>query len=228
MNNLKIISGLLLSMIALFSTFVSAQYSNELNQAYNYAYINGITTMDSIQKADMDWKLNRIAMAKMITNYAVNVLWLEIPNNNGCTFADVSSSLNSDYDNWVTNACKLGLMWQNMPNNKFRPYDTVTRAEFGTTLSRAIHKALGNNLSDWNPYYSTHLSYLNSESIMNYIDHPEMTEQRWYVMLMMMRASKLASVDFDAGECFSDCFNTPDSWDFDANEIFECLQTCIK
>ena len=228
MNKFKIISVFLLWIISLGSIFVYAEYSDELVQAYNYAYKNRITTMDNIEKANMDGKLTRVAMAKMITNYAVNILWLQVPSSNGCTFTDVSSSLNSDYDNWVTNACKLWLMWQNMPNNKFRPYDTVTRAEFGTTLSRAIHKALGNTLADWNPYYSTHLSYLNNEKIMNYIDDPEMTEQRWYVMLMMMRANKLVPADFDAGECFSDCFNTPDNRDFDANEIYECLQTCIK
>ena len=222
-------------VLAIFSTmtvcinmFAYAEYSDELVQAYNYAYWSRITTMDTIEKADMEGKLTRIAMSKMITNYATNILWLNVPNTDGCNFSDVSSTLNSDYDNWVTNACKLWLMWQNMPNNKFRPYDTVTRAEFGTTLSRAIHKALGNTLADGNPYYSTHLSYLNSEKIMNYIDTPEMTEQRWYVMLMMMRASKLVPADFDAGECFSDCFNEPDNWEFDAYEIHECLQTCIK
>lgn len=228
MNKFKIISGFLLFTIIFGCIFVCAEYSDELVQAYNYAYTNRITTMDSIEKADMDWELTRIAMSKMITNYAVNILWLQIPNNNDCTFTDVSNSLNSDYDNWVTNACKLGLMWQNMPNNKFRPYDTVTRAEFGTTLSRAIHKALGSTLADGNPYYSTHLNYLNTEKIMNFIDNPEMTEQRWYVMLMMMRASKLVPADFDAGECFSDCFNEPDDWEFDANAIYQCLQTCIK
>lgn len=209
-----------------FSGVIYAQYSDELIQAYKYAFSNKITTMDTIEKADMEGVLTRVAMAKMITNYAVNILWLQVPNSNGCTFSDVSSSLNSNYDNWVTNACKLGLMWQNMPNNKFRPYDTVTRAEFGTTLSRAIHKALGNTLADGNPYYSTHLSYLNNEKIMNYIDNPEMTEQRWYVMLMMMRAKDLVKIDIDGWACISDCF--ADTGDFDANEIYECLLTCIE
>ena len=218
----------LLSIIVFSSVFAYAEYSDELVQAYNYAYKSRITTMDTIEKANMEWKLTRIAMSKMITNYATNILWLKVPSTDGCNFSDVSSTLNSDYDNWVTNACKLGLMWQNMPNNKFRPYDTVTRAEFGTTLSRAIHKALGNTLADGNPYYSTHLNYLNTEKIMNYIDNPDMTEQRWYVMLMMMRASKLIPADFDAGECFSDCFKEPDNWEFDANAIYQCLQTCIK
>ena len=205
-----------------------AEYSEELIQAYNFAYSNGITTMNSIESENMGWNLTRIAMAKMISNYALNILWLQINNNDDCSFSDVSSSLNQDYWYWVTNACKLWLMWQNMPNWKFRPMDIVTRAEFWTTLSRAIHKALKSPLNDWNPYYTPHLNYLNTTKIMNYIDNPEMIEQRWYVMLMMMRAKSLVPLDFDAWECFSDCFDEPENWEFDAMKIYECLTSCIK
>jgi hypothetical protein len=53
-----------------------------------------------------------------------------------CNFPDVSSKLDSDYDMGVTNACQLGLMGVGI--NNFNPYDLVTRAEFGTVLSRAL------------------------------------------------------------------------------------------
>jgi hypothetical protein len=51
-----------------------ANYSDELNEAYAYAYKNGITTMSSIDAADMYGSLTRVAMAKMIANYATTVL----------------------------------------------------------------------------------------------------------------------------------------------------------
>jgi hypothetical protein len=72
----------------------------------------------------------------------------------------------------------------------FRPNDLVTRAEFGTTLSRALN-AGKDELKDMNaadPYYKEHLNFLKSEGIMTKIDNPNMTEVRGYVMLMMMRA----------------------------------------
>ena len=46
----------------------------------------------------------------------------------------------------------------NMPDNKFRPNDEVTRAEFGTALSRMLYST-----PDGKPYYSTHLAKLKSE-----------------------------------------------------------------
>lgn len=210
------------------SNFVSAEYSPELQEAYRYAYNNGITTMNSIEKAEMEWNLTRIAMAKMISNYVINVLWIEISNNDSCSFSDVSNILNSNYDNWVTNACRLGLMGQNMPNNKFRPMDYVTRAEFGTTLSRALHKALWSSIKDWSPnYYSTHLNYLNTEKIMNNISNPNMLELRWYVMLMMMRASDLVPSVPNAGECVTECFDTNWNVNLTAENIYNCLLKCV-
>jgi hypothetical protein len=87
------------------------------------------------------------------------------------------------YDYGVTNACKLWIMWINMPDNKFRPNDTITRWEFATALSRLLY-----NTVDWNPYYETHLRKLKSEWILSNTD-PNMRETRWYVMLMLMRST---------------------------------------
>lgn len=46
-------------------------YSLEEKQAYNYAYQNWITTMPTIERANMWWNLKRIEMAKMLSNYAI-------------------------------------------------------------------------------------------------------------------------------------------------------------
>ena len=159
-------------------------FSEELNDAYKFAYENNITTMDSIEKADMYWKMDRISMAKMLSQFAINILWkepadIEVPN-----FTDISEDLDAQYLSWVTLAYQLWIMWINMPNNEFRPFDLVPRAEFWTALSRMLYK-----LADWNDiYYSTHLNKLKSEWILKDIN-PSLLELRWWWMLMLMRSS---------------------------------------
>lgn len=161
---------------------LSNWYTREFNNAYKFAYMNGITTMKDISKAGMYWKLTRIAMAKMLSNYAVNVLWKKTVSSNIPVFSDVSNKLNGDYDWAVTLAYQLWIMWINMKDNKFRPYDTVTRAEFWTALSRLLYWT-----PDWSPYYVTHLDKLKREWIISNTKS-NLQEKRWYVMLMLMRS----------------------------------------
>ena len=164
-------------------------YTQEFQEAYEFAKWNGITTMPTIQKANMEWKLTRIAMAKMLSQYAMNVLWQKPANIVTPKFNDVTDKQNSDYDDWVTLAYQLWIMWQNMPNNKFRPNDEVTRAEFATALSRMLY-----HTSDWeykstDKYYTNHMKKLVQEWIITK-DDPKMKELRCYVMIMLMRSAK--------------------------------------
>ena len=164
-------------------------YTQEFQEAYEFAHENGITTKNTIQSADMNGKLTRIAMAKMLSQYAINVLWKTPDATLNNKFNDVTDKLDSDYDDWVTLAYQLWIMWQNMPNNKFRPDDEVTRAEFATALSRMLY-----NTSDWqykstDKYYTNHMSKLVKEWIITK-DDPKMKELRWYVMIMLMRSAK--------------------------------------
>ena len=164
------------------SEVLSNWYSREFNNAYTFAYKNWITTMDSIDKANMNWPLTRIAMAKMLSNYAMNVLGKKPANIIVPNFPDVSSQLNEDYGWAVTLAYQLWIMWIGI--DKFRPNDLVTRAEFGTALSRMLY-----GLEDWTgAYYSTHLAKLKEEWIINN-DNPDLKELRGYVMLMLMRSA---------------------------------------
>lgn len=165
-----------------------ASYSDELEGAYDYAYENGITTMSSIDNANMYGSLTRIALAKMIANYAMDVLNLEPDTDMDCSFPDVSASLDAQYDDWVTNACQLGLMGVGITN--FNPYGIVTRAEFGTVLSRALR---GDMYDGATPYYADHLEALEDADIMTNISNPSATEVRGYVMLMMQRAEEDAT-----------------------------------
>ncbi len=128
-------------------------------------------------------------MAKMLSQYAITVRWMKPDETKNNKFKDVPDKLNSDYDNWVTLAYQLWIMWQNMPNNRFRPNDEVTRAEFVTALSRMLY-----NTSDWeykftSKYYTHHMDKLQIEWIVTNTD-PNMKERRWYVMIMLMRSAE--------------------------------------
>lgn len=157
-------------------------YSQEFVDAYNFAFKNWITTMDDIEKADMNWGLTRIAMAKMLSQYAITVLWKTPDTTKECSFKDVSAQLDAEYNSWVTLACQLGIMWVGIED--FRPNDLVIRAEFATALSRMLY-----GTADWEPYYATHIEKLKSEWIINNTD-AMMQELRWYVMIMLMRSAK--------------------------------------
>jgi len=55
----------------LFIAFVKADYIQEYNAAYTWAFNNWITTQPTIGKANMNWEVTRIELAKMISNYAI-------------------------------------------------------------------------------------------------------------------------------------------------------------
>ncbi len=155
----------------LFISYVRADYSWEYKQAYTWAYNNKITTMSTIDKANMNWNITRIELAKMISNYAAVTPhpWPAFIHN--CDFDDVSSELDKKYDNWVTNVCKAWLMWVWIKN--FRPYDKVTIAEFWTILSRFIYWYIYDvNPDSWTPYYEEHLKTLRYAWIMKDISNP--------------------------------------------------------
>lgn len=158
---------------------------SELELAYEFAYKNWITTMDSMEKADLNSPLTRIAMAKMLSQYAINILGKTPDTTRSATFTDISPELDAQYNNWVTLAYQLGFMGINLEGKSFRANDEVTRAEFATALSRLLFW-----LGDWKwAYYETHLAKLKDEGILSN-DNPKLEEKRWYVMLMLMRSAK--------------------------------------
>jgi hypothetical protein len=164
-------------------SLLNTDFSIELQKAYIFAYMNQITTMPTIDKADLHGNLTRIAMAKMVANYVLSLNLQKPDLDKKCEFSDISSDLNKDYDNGVTKACQLGLMgvWI----KEFNPNGIVSRAEFGTVLSRALRWAKYNND---NIYYEKHLEALKKDWIMTKIENPKAQELRGRVMLMLMRA----------------------------------------
>ena len=178
------------AIVAMLSTAVpttvlgAASYSDELQGAYDYAYAIGITTQSTIDTANMYGTLIRAHMAKMMVNYATEVLGLTPNTSLTCEFTDVANQT-EELQGYIKEACQLGLMGQGI--NAFDPNGTVTRAQFGTVLSRALYGDTYN--VDTNPYYAEHLAALKDAGIMTMIDNPSQVEVRGYVMLMMQRAA---------------------------------------
>ena len=158
--------------------------TNELNKAYQFSYNNWITTKENIKEANMKWNLTRVSAAKMLAQYAMNVLWKKPDISKWILrFNDASNELNERYNNAITLSYQLWIMWINT-DWYFRPYDIITRAEFATALSRMLYWT-----ENWtNLYYTTHLNKLKQEWIIKKIN-PDLKEIRWFAMLMLMRAS---------------------------------------
>lgn len=160
-----------------------AKEDNELRQAYDFAYMYWITTKKTLTEANVTWVVIRIDLAKMIVNYAMNILWKTINEWNQCTFDDLWI-VSEEMKVYAIKACQLWLMWIDT-DNKFNPNSEITRAEFATTISRALRWEKYNATSPTR--YTQHLNALKKEWIIKNIENPMTKELRWYVMLMLMR-----------------------------------------
>ena len=189
MKNFKKLFAIIATMAIVGSTVPTAVlgaagYSDELEGAYDYAYENGVTTQSSIETANMYGSLIRSHMAKMMANYAIEVLGHTPDTDATCEFTDIANETEELQEAMVT-ACQLGLMGQGI--TAFNPNGVVTRAQFGTVLSRALW---GDTYNDGDPYYADHLQALKDAGIMNNISNPNAVEVRGYVMLMLQRADE--------------------------------------
>lgn len=169
------------------SVLGAASYSDELKGAYEYAYSKNITTMSSIDNANMYGELTRGQLAKMIANWAEKEMGTKVDETAVCSFSDANTA-EGDLATYVKKACQMGLMGQGI--EKFRPNDKVTRGEFGTTLSRALW---GDKYNGATPFYKNHLEALKEAGIMKMIDTPNQMEIRGYVMLMLQRSADVVS-----------------------------------
>ena len=161
-------------------------YSTELLQAYTFAKDLGITTIDNIDQANLEWTLIRSHMAKIMTNFAIKTLQIPLNTWAKCDFPDMGNQ-SEEMQLYAKLSCQLGLMGQNVET--FKPNDVVTRAEFGTAFSRLIFGGKVKNWK-WKERYVPHLQALKDVNVMKKIDEPFMEELRWRVMLMMMRSAK--------------------------------------
>ncbi len=156
-------------------------FTQEYNDAYNFAFSKWLTTMPTIAKANMKWNLTRIAMAKMIVNYAMNVLSRTLDTTIACAFTDMSKQ-SAEMKDYAIKACQLGIMGKGV--TKFNPNALVTRAQLWTVLSRMLY----NTPDSGSPYYAVHLGVLKTNGVISDIT-PTRIERRAYLMLMLMRAA---------------------------------------
>ena len=159
-------------------------FTREKYNAYKFAALYWLTSAKNIESANMEWKITRAALAKMMANFAKNIMGKTPDSSKKCSFTDVSSSLDKQYDNWITEACQLWIMWVWIPN--FRPSENVYRAEFWTVLSRLLFWI--NDWANWVAYYEPHLKLLNNRWILSNTD-PYKIEKRWNILLMLMRSA---------------------------------------
>lgn len=204
MKNLKKLFAVVATFAVVASTLptsaLAASYSDELNGAYDYAYGIGITTQSSIDSANMYGNLQRSHMAKMLVNYAKEVLGKTADTSVEVNFTDIADQ-NAELQSYIKEAAQMGIMGLNSDGTvaeKFNPTGVVTRAQFGTALDRILN---GSDNDGSTPYYKAHLEALKAAGIMNNISTPDSVEVRGYVMLMLQRADE--GTDSEDATCSS-------------------------
>ncbi|MCX6824520.1 MAG: hypothetical protein NT085_05365 [candidate division SR1 bacterium] len=165
----------------------NSSYTTEYNISYVWACGLGITTQPTIQQANLDSLIQRKILAKMLSQFAIKVIGKTPDTTKSCIFTDIGSQT-QEMKNYIKLVCQLGLMGYHgdgvTQKDVFNPDNTLTRAEFGTTLSRLIW---GTKYANGNPYYSKHLSALKEHNIMTLISTPSIQEKKGWVLLMMHR-----------------------------------------
>ena len=172
-----------ISIVALSAISCTFAYTQEQQEAYQWAYKYGITTQPTIEAANLNWNLTRQAFAKMVVNYLENVVWVKQATSNSCYFPD-ESKITNDLKPYAKKACTYQIMWKN--GSAFKPTDIVDRAQLWTVFSRILWGDRHDVGGKW--YYIYHVNALKDAGIMNDISNVSgVPAKRWDVMLMFKR-----------------------------------------
>ena len=177
------------------AVFGQTSRSAEYQDAYAYAFANGITTMGSIEAADLAGTTTRAQAAKFFVNFAEAMG--NTKTNSDCTFTDLAGLAGTDLAAFAVEACEYGLMGI-ATQGIFNPNGTLSRAEFGTILSRVL---FGSVYDGGTPFYSAHLNALNQAGLMNDLSNPERSIMRGDAMLLLFRASTADLENVTPGFC---------------------------
>lgn len=163
-------------------------YTEEVKKAYKWAYENDVTTIQTLDNARPEEELLRWQMAKILVNYAINVLWKEITSiPSYCSWDDDEEWPNEEIKSYWKKACALWIMGVNVKS--FNPMWKVSRAQFWTALSRLLW--WDKNNATWDNYYEWHLSALKWNGYLDNITSPkERTEKRQWVWVILERTTK--------------------------------------
>jgi len=155
--------------------------------------------MPTIESANMNGNVKRSEMAKMVgqfVEYYANNISRDYSKN--CNFKD--GKIWGDLQDRMVTICQMGIMGQDGNGGTlsyFRPYDTVTRAEFWTLLSRVLR---WDRYDGANPYYEDHLIKLKQEGVIVSIYNPQHIEKRGDIMEMLQKASKISKPETTVSE----------------------------
>ena len=163
-------------------------YQDELQQALDYAYRVWMVTHWNFYKARLNDKIKRKELAKIITIFAIKIMWKQPNLKKDCNFNDITwESLELQW--YMKLSCELDIMWIIHDETRmisFYPNQYVNRAQFGTVISRLLFGSKYNR-PPWVWWYKEHLNALNENWIMKKIDVPSMDELRWFVLIMLKR-----------------------------------------
>lgn len=173
-----------------------AKYPTEMIEAFLFAKNVGMTSFDDITKAMMYNQLTRGQLAKFAVKYATDVLGMkpDMTRSDMCFwYSDTAKS--ADLIQYIQYACMMKLLGQKSdgitPAPKFRPNDFVTRAEFGTFMSRLVFGDTYNSKTANDPkWYQAHLEALKEHGIITQIDMPLKLELRARALVIMYRTAE--------------------------------------
>lgn len=163
----------------------------EYQAAYTFALQYSITTMPTCLTANMDGLLIRAHAAKMISNYAMNVLKQEPNTDKVCTFNDMDEQP-LEMQTYAQIACQLGLMGLETdgvtPSTSFNPTDYLDKAQFATILSRLLYgEQYNGNTTCW---YCDHVAALQDAGVITVITDLFDPLKRAFAMIMLMRTQQ--------------------------------------
>ena len=165
-------------------------YSDEINEAYIWACKKWIVAADNIMDANLTNPITRAELDKMLSVYAIKLLWMNHVIEEWVTYPDVNDSL-GDLAYYIQEWYKLQIMWihaNGTPLSKFLPHSLVTRWEFWTVFSRILY---GNEYNvDGANYYVKHLDLLKNAGILKNTN-PKLTELRGRILLMLYRSQNV-------------------------------------
>ena len=159
--------------------FDGSTFEQERKEAYFWSCNEWIIYEQYINDAKLNQELSRIEMARMLNIFAMKLMWKEEDPSKDCKWY---SDLNYNDSIIANRACHLWIMWIGI--DKFRPKDSVSRAEFWTVLSRILYWNTY-NVTNWK-YYEKHLKALKDNGVITNTN-PNLKEKKWYVLLMLKR-----------------------------------------
>lgn len=204
---------LAIGIAGLLWTSCSFAYTQEQEEAYEWAYQYRITTQPTIEAANLDWNLTREELAKMLTNYVENIAFT-LQASSPCSFSD-EDKINDNLKEFTQRICSYKIMWTD--GKSFNPRGKVTRAELGTTISRMLWWDRYN--VDWKDYFIYHLNALKENWIMNDIQTPnKIFAKRWDIFVMLKRIYDNFGSNINLNN-----WSTYYEWESDNNDIISNL-----